>query len=98
MKSILDKRCTENQNTHYAFSDHFFPENLAVYEIMWRMSRVDRERKIRSRKQRMDTGKYSFVIRTIQDWNQIPAEVLGTLPCKLNTLKKKVRKAITEVN
>ena len=36
----------------------------------------------------MDIGKYSFVNRTIQDWNQIPAEVLGTLPCKVNTLKK----------
>jgi len=31
-------------------------------------------------------------------WNQLPAEVLGTLPCKLNTLEKRVRKAITKVN
>jgi len=30
-------------------------------------------------------------------WNQLPAEVLGTLPCKLKTLKKRVRKAIIEV-
>jgi hypothetical protein len=62
------------------------------------LSRVDHERKIRSRRQRTDIGKYSFVNRTIQDWNQIPAEVLGTFPCKLNTLKKKVRKAIIEVS
>jgi len=27
-----------------------------------------------------DIRKYSFVNRTIQDWNQLPAEVLGTLP------------------
>jgi hypothetical protein len=33
-----------------------------------------------------------------QDWNQIPAEVLGNLPCKLNTLKKRVRKVIIEVS
>ena len=46
----------------------------------------------------MDIGKYSFVNRTIQDWNQLPAEVLGTLPCKPNTLKKRVRKVINEVS
>jgi hypothetical protein len=61
-------------------------------------SRVDHERKIRSRRQRTDIGKHSFVNRTIQDWNQSPAEVLGTLPCKPNTLKKRVKKAITEVS
>ena len=47
------------------------------------LSRVDHERKIRSRRQRTDIRKYSFVNRTIQDWNQLPAEVLGTRPCKL---------------
>jgi hypothetical protein len=62
------------------------------------LSRVDNERKIRNRRQRTDIGKYSFVKRTIQDWNQLPAEVLGTLPCKPNTLKKRVRKAIIEVS
>jgi hypothetical protein len=36
--------------------------------------------------------KYAF--RTIQDWNQLPAEVLGILPCKPNSLKKRVRKVI----
>jgi hypothetical protein len=62
------------------------------------LSTVDHERKIRSRRQRTDIGKYSFVNRTIQDWNQLLAEVLGTLPCKPNTLKKTVRKAIIEVS
>jgi hypothetical protein len=62
------------------------------------LSRVDHERKIRNRRQRTGIGKYSFVNRTIEDWNQLPAEVLGTLPCKLNTLKKRVRKAIIEVS
>ena len=52
------------------------------------LSGVDHEQKIRSRRQRTGTGNYSFVNRTIQDWNQLPAEVLGTLPCKLNTLQK----------
>ena len=45
-----------------------------------------------------DVGKYSFVNRTILDWNQLPAEVLGTLPSKLKTLKKRVRKEIIEVS
>jgi hypothetical protein len=62
------------------------------------LSRVDHERKIRSRRQRTDIVKYSFVNRTIQDWNQLPAEVLGTLPCKPNTMKNRVRKEITEVS
>jgi len=62
------------------------------------LSRVDHERKIRSKRQRTDIGKYSFVSRTIQDWNQLPAEVLETLPCKINTLTKRVRKAITEMS
>jgi len=62
------------------------------------LSRVDHERKIRSRRQMTDLRKCSFVNRTIQDWNQLPAEVLGTLPCKLKTLKKTVRKAIIGVS
>jgi hypothetical protein len=28
-------KCRENQNTHFLFSN-FFPENRAVYEIMWK--------------------------------------------------------------
>jgi hypothetical protein len=50
--------------------------------------------KIRDRKQRTDTGKYSFVNRTIKIWNQLPEEALGTFPCKPNTFRKRVRKVI----
>jgi hypothetical protein len=32
-KNVLDKRCTENENTHFRFTT-FSPENRAVYEIM----------------------------------------------------------------
>ena len=38
------------------------------------LSRVDHVRKIRDRKQRTDVGKYSFVNRTIKNWNRLPAE------------------------
>ena len=85
----------------------------SLQSVLWRMawkvigdklqrahylSRIDHERKIRSLRQRTDIGKYSFVNRTIQDWNQLPAEVLETLPCELKTLKKRVREAIIEVS
>jgi hypothetical protein len=40
-------------------------------------------RKIRRRKkEKTDIGKYSFVNRTIQLWNQLPADALGTFSCK----------------
>jgi hypothetical protein len=60
--------------------------------------RVDHDRKIRSRRQRTEVGKYSFVNRTIQQWNQLPAEVLETPPCKPVTFKIRVRKVIIEVS
>jgi len=46
----------------------------------------------------MDIGKYSFVNRTVQHWNQLPAEVLETVPCKPVTFKKRVRKVIIDVS
>jgi hypothetical protein len=52
------------------------------------LSRVDHNRKIRSRKQKTDIEKYSFVNRTIQLWNQLPEDVLGTVSCKPSNLGK----------
>jgi len=49
-------------------------------------SRVDHVRKITDRKQRTDIGKYSFVNRTIKNWDQLPAEP--------KIFRKEVRKAI----
>jgi len=46
----------------------------------------------------MDVGKYSFVNRTILLWNQLPAEILGTLPCKPSAFRKRVRKVINVVS
>jgi len=62
------------------------------------LSRADHDWKICSSMQKTDIGKYSSVNRTIHHWNQLPAEVLGTLPCKPTTFKKRVRKAIIEVS
>ena len=58
------------------------------------LSRVHHVWKIRDRKQRADIRKYSFVNRTIKNWNQLPAEMLGTLPCKPKIFRKRVRKAV----
>jgi hypothetical protein len=60
------------------------------------MSRDDHGKEIRSRKRRTDIGKYSFVNRTIQLWNQLPEDALGTLSCKPSSFKKTVRKVMNK--
>jgi hypothetical protein len=40
MKNISDISFGENENTHFKFSNCFFPQNHAVYEIMWKNSLV----------------------------------------------------------
>jgi hypothetical protein len=62
------------------------------------LCRVDHDPNIGSRRQKTDIRKYSFVNRTTQEWNLLSSEVLGTLPCKPNTLKKRVRIVIDEVS
>ena len=48
-------------------------------------------RKIGTRKQRTDVGKYFFVHRTVRSWNQLPAGLVASIPCKLNTFRKRLR-------
>jgi hypothetical protein len=55
------------------------------------LSRVDHVRNIRDREQKTDIGKYSFVNRTIKNWNQLPSEAQGTF---LKIFRERVRKAI----
>jgi hypothetical protein len=33
--------------------------------------------------------------RTTKDWNRLPADVLASFPCKLNTFRKRLREAVT---
>jgi hypothetical protein len=54
------------------------------------LSRDDHNWKIRTRKQRTDVGKYAFVNRTIKSWKQLPAGLLASFPCKLNTFRERV--------
>jgi len=36
MKNVSDKSCTENQNTHFVFSNFFFfPKIVLFYEVTW---------------------------------------------------------------
>jgi hypothetical protein len=61
------------------------------------LSRADHEWKIRNRRQRTDIRKYSFVCSTIQLWNRLPMNAVGTFPSKPSTFMKRVRKVISEV-
>jgi hypothetical protein len=58
------------------------------------MSRDYHDHKIKTRKQRMDISKYSFVNRTIKLWNQLPAEALATFTCQSHIFRKRVKKGI----
>jgi hypothetical protein len=56
------------------------------------LSRVDHYWKTRARKQRTDIGKYSFVNRSITDWNKLPEGAKGTSQGKTHIFKTRVRK------
>ena len=56
------------------------------------LSKVDHHWKIRARKQRTDTRKYSFVNRYVTDWNQLPEGVIGTSHGKSHIFKTRVTK------
>ena len=54
------------------------------------LSKVEHVRKMRSREQRADIGKYSLVNRIIKNWNQLPAEdhsIVNTNTCTLSLVK-----------
>jgi hypothetical protein len=60
------------------------------------LSRGDHDRKIRSRKQKTDIRKCSSVNRAVELWNQLPADISGTLSCKSSNFRKRVRKSINK--
>jgi hypothetical protein len=60
------------------------------------LSRVDHNWKIRAKRQRTDISKYSFVNRTITDWNQLTKGETGALTAgNTYSFRKGVRKVIT---
>jgi hypothetical protein len=58
------------------------------------LSRVDYVWNIGDRKQSTDIRKYSFVSRSMSNWNQLPAEALGAFPCKSKIFRERVRKSL----
>jgi len=59
------------------------------------LSRVDYYWKIRARKQRIDIGKYSFLNRSITDWNKLPEGAKGTYKGNTHIFKTRVRETKT---
>jgi len=59
------------------------------------LSRDHLNRQIRTKKQKTDVDKYSFVNRTIKRRNQLRAGLLVLLPCKLNIFRTKVKSLVT---
>jgi hypothetical protein len=39
--------------------------------------------------------KYPFCNRTIKSWNQLPAGLLASFPCKINKFRKRVKNVVT---
>jgi hypothetical protein len=58
------------------------------------LGRVNHVRKIRDRNQRTNIGKYSFVNRTIKNWNQLPAEAFGIFIVNLKFLERELGKQL----
>ena len=59
------------------------------------LRRVDHHWKTKPRKQRIDIGKYSFVNRSITDWNKLPEVATGTSNGKTHILQTRIRKVKT---
>jgi hypothetical protein len=59
------------------------------------LSRVDHNWKIRARKQRKDIGKFSFVNRTITNWNQLSEGMIGALTGNTHSFRNRVKKVLT---
>jgi len=59
------------------------------------LSRIGYYWKIGARKQRTGIRKYSFVNRSITDWNKLPEGAMGTSHSITHIFKTRVRKAKT---
>ena len=59
------------------------------------LSRVDHYWKIKTRKQRKDIGKYSFVNRSFTDWNKLPEGAIWPSNGKTHIFKTRIRKVKT---
>ena len=60
------------------------------------LNSVDRVQKMRDRKQRNNIGNCSFANWTIKNCNELPAEALGTFPCKQKASRNRDREAVMD--
>jgi hypothetical protein len=63
-------------------------------QVPYYWSRIDHCWKIRSRKIRTAVGKFSFVNKTIADWNRLPEEAIGNFHVTRHKFRKRVREVI----
>jgi hypothetical protein len=59
------------------------------------LSRVHHNRKIGLESKEQIIGKYSFINRTITNWNKLPADLLESFLCNLKNFRKWVKKVVT---
>ncbi|KAJ4430057.1 hypothetical protein ANN_22265 [Periplaneta americana] len=59
--------------------------------------RNDHDFKIKCRKQKTDVGKFSFLNRTINDWNDLPASVFEGCP-SLRSFKNNLKSCVSSAN
>ena len=57
-------------------------------------SRKDSGLKIRTNKQKSDAGKYSFLNRTIIDWNNLPTVTFESLPRYVHSFKNRLKSGL----
>ena len=58
------------------------------------LSREDHDEKMRTRKERTGVGKYSFINRAIESWNQLPAGLLASLVCETCSFRKRFENVV----
>ena len=90
----LRKDDTQNRDVFHILGEGSWKAIRDRLRRSYYLSRVDHVRKIMDRKQRTDIGKYSFVNRTIKNWNQLPAEALGTFLVNLHFLERELGKLL----
>ena len=55
----------------------------------------DHSPEIRTRKERTDVGKYSFLNRIIKYWKKLTGDLLSSFPFKLNPFRQRVKNIVT---
>jgi len=71
-------------------SDVLTDGRTVMAQLLAAFSRIDLYWKTRARKQRTDMRKYSFVNRSITDWNRLPEDTIETSQGKTRIFKTRI--------